>query len=97
MIFPDAVIGAGAVVRDAIVAGNARIGANATIAGGPATVVVGDAVHHDVALGGVVGDNTTVGGGATLTDGAVVGDDVRADAGVVIDGRVESGAVVRRG
>jgi len=61
-------------------------------------VVVGDSVHHDVELGGVVGDNTTVGGGgATLTDGAVVGDDVRADAGVVIDGRVESGAVVRRG
>jgi len=43
-------------------------------------VVVGDSVHHDVELGGVVGDNTTVGGGATLTDGAVVGDDVRADA-----------------
>ncbi|GAB7010701.1 sugar phosphate nucleotidyltransferase [Halorubrum trueperi] len=97
VIFPDAVIGAGAVVRDAIVAGNARIGPNATIAGGPATVVVGDAVHHDVDLGGVVGDNATVGGGATLTDGAVVGDDVRADAGVVIDGRIESDAVVRRG
>ena len=97
VIFPDAVIGAGAVVRDAIVAGNARIGPNATVAGGPATVVIGDAVHHDVELGGVVGDNATVGGGATLTDGAVVGDDVRADAGVVIDGRVESGAVVRRG
>ncbi len=97
VIFPDAVIGAGAVVRDAIVAGNARIGPNATIAGGPATVVVGDAVHRDVDFGGVVGDNATVGGGATLTDGAVVGDDVRADAGVVIDGRIESDAVVRRG
>ncbi|ELZ35985.1 nucleotidyl transferase [Halorubrum distributum JCM 10247] len=97
VIFPDAVIGAGAVVRDAIVAGNARIGPNATIAGGPATVVVGDAVHHDVEFGAVVGDNATVGGGATLTDGAVVGDDVTADAGVVIDGRIESGAVVRRG
>ena len=97
VIFPDAVIGAGAVVRDAIVAGNARIGPNATIAGGPATVVVGDAVHHGVELAGVVGDNATVGAGATLTDGAVVGDDVDADAGVVLDGRVESGAVVRRG
>jgi NADH dehydrogenase len=63
----------------------------------PATVVVGDTVHRDVTLGGVVGDNASIGGGATLTDGAVVGDDVRADAGVVIDGRVESGAVVRRG
>ena len=97
VVFPDAVIGAGAVVRDAIVAGNARIGPNATVAGGPATVIVGDAVHHDIELGGVVGDNTTVGSGATLTDGAIVGDDVRTDAGVVIDGRVESDAVVRRG
>ncbi|GAA0542015.1 sugar phosphate nucleotidyltransferase [Halorubrum ejinorense] len=97
VVFPDAVIGAGAVVRDAVVAGNARVGPNATIAGEPATVVVGDAVHHGVELAGVVGDNATVGAGATLTDGAVVGDDVTADAGVVIDDRVESGAVVRRG
>ncbi len=97
VVFPDAVIGAGAVVRDAIVAGNARVGPNATVAGEPATVVVGDAVHRDVELGGVIGDNTVVGSGATLTDGAVVGDDVRTDAGVVIDGRIESGAVVRRG
>jgi len=97
VIFPDAVIGAGAVVRDAVVAGNARIGPNATVAGEPATVVVGDAVHHSVELGGVVGDNAVIGGGATVTGGAVVGDDVRADAGVVIDGRVESGAIVRRG
>jgi glucose-1-phosphate thymidylyltransferase len=97
VVFPDAVIGPGVVVRDAIVAGNARIGPNATIVGGPSTVVVGDAVHRDVTLGGVVGDNTSIGGGATLTNGAVVGDDVRATAGVVIDDRVESGAVVRRG
>ncbi|PHQ39168.1 glucose-1-phosphate thymidylyltransferase [Halorubrum persicum] len=97
VVLPDAVIGPGAVVRDAVVAGNARIGPNATVVGGASTVVVGDAVHRDVTLGGVVGDNATIGGGATLTDGAVVGDDVRADAGVVIDGRVESGAVVRRG
>ncbi|EMA56900.1 sugar phosphate nucleotidyltransferase [Halorubrum kocurii] len=97
VVLPDAVIGPGAVVRDAVVAGNARIGPNATVVGGNATVVVGDAVHRDVTLGGVVGDNTSIGGGATLTDGAVVGDDVQADAGVVIDGRVESGAVVRRG
>ena len=97
VVFPDAVISAGAVVRDAIVAGNARVGPNATIAGEPATVVVGDAVHHDVALSGVVGDNATIGAGATITDGAVVGDDVAAEAGVVIDGHVAPGAVVRRG
>ncbi|AZQ14250.1 sugar phosphate nucleotidyltransferase [Halorubrum sp. PV6] len=97
VVFPDAVIGPGAVVRDAVVAGNARIGPNATVTGGLSTVVVGDAVHRGVTLGGVVGDNSSVGGGATLTDGAVVGDDVQAEAGVVIDGRIEPGAVVRRG
>jgi len=97
VVLPDAVIGPGAVVRDAVVAGNARIGPNATVVGGEATVVVGDSVHRGVTLGGVVGDNANIGGGATLTDGAVVGDDVQADAGVVLDGRVESGAVVRRG
>lgn len=97
VVLSDTVIEPGAVVRDAVVAGNARIGPNATVAGGDATVVVGDAVHRGVTLGGVVGDNATLGGGVTLTDGAVVGDDVQADAGVVIDGRVESGAVVRRG
>jgi len=97
VVLPDAVIGPGAVVRDAVVAGNARIGPNATVVGGEATVVVGDSVHRDVTLGGVVGDNTSIGGGATLTDGAVVGDDVQADAGVVLDGRIEPGAVVRRG
>ena len=97
VIFPDAVIGAGAVVRDAVVAGNARIGPNATIAGGASTIVVDDAVHRDVDLSGVVGDNASIGSGATLTEGAVVGDDVRADAGVVIDGRIESDSVVRRG
>ncbi|WP_200530625.1 sugar phosphate nucleotidyltransferase [Halorubrum sp. LN27] len=97
VVFPDTVIGPGTVVRDAVIAGNARIGPNATVVGGEATVVVGDSVHRGVTLGGVVGDNTSIGGGATLTNGAVVGDDVQADAGVVLDGRVESGAVVRRG
>ena len=97
VIFPDVVIGAGAVVRDAVVASNVAIGPNTTVAGDPATVVVGDRVHHDVDLGGVIGDNTTVGAGATVTDGAIVGDDVSASAGVVIDDRVETDSVVRRG
>ena len=97
VIFPDAVIGAGAVVRDAVVAGNAHIGPNATIAGGAAEMVVGDTVHRDIELSGVVVDNTAIGGGATLTEGAVVGDGVQAAAGVVIDSRIAADAVVRRG
>lgn len=97
VVFPDAVIGPGAVIRDAIVAGNARVGPNVTVTGGPSTVIVRNAVHHGVEFGGVVGDNAIVGGGAILTDGAVIGDDAQTDAGVVIDGEVESAAVVRRG
>ena len=97
IIFPDAVIGAGAVVRDAVVAGNAQIGPNVTIEGTPSTMVVEDTVHHDIELGGVVGDNATIGPGAILTTGAVVGDDADTDAGVTIDSRVTAGATVRRG
>ena len=97
VVLPDAVIEPGAVVRDAIVASNARIGANVTVAGGTATVVVNGEAHTDVRLGGVVGDNATVGGGATLDAGTVVGDDATVDPGVTLDGRIETGAVVRRG
>ncbi|TKX61869.1 sugar phosphate nucleotidyltransferase [Halorubrum sp. GN12_10-3_MGM] len=97
IIFPDTVIGAGTVIRDAVVASNVRIGPNVTIDGPPDTMVVEDAVHHDIELGGVVGDNTTIGPSATLTTGAVVGDDVETDAGVTIDSRIAAGTTVRRG
>lgn len=97
VIFPDVVIEAGAVVRDAIVANNATIGPNTTIVGGPATVVVGDDVHRDVAFGGVVGDNAILGGGATLAGGTIVGDDASIDAGVAVSGSIDPGAEVRRG
>ncbi|ELZ44620.1 nucleotidyl transferase [Halorubrum coriense DSM 10284] len=97
IIFPDTVIGAGAVIRDAVVASNVRIGPNVTVDGPAAQMVVEDTVHHDIELGGVIGDNTTIGAGATLTTGAVVGDDVEADAGVTIDSRIAAGTTVRRG
>lgn len=97
VVFPDAVVEAGAVVRDAVVAENARVGANATIAGGESTVVVADEVHEDVELGGVIGDNATVGGGAILDPGTVLGDGAVVDAGATVSGRIESDAIVRRG
>ncbi|WP_080510538.1 sugar phosphate nucleotidyltransferase [Halorubrum kocurii] len=97
IVFPDAVIGAGAVVRDAVVANNARIGPNVTIEGTPSTMVIEESVHHNIEFGGVVGDNATIGPGAILTTGAIVGDDVDTDAGVTIDSRVAAGTTVRRG
>lgn len=97
VVFPDAVVEAGAVVRDAVVAENARIGANATIVGGDATVVVDGEVHTGVEFGGVVGDNATVGGGVTVEPGTVLGDGATVDHGVSVGGRIEPGAIVRRG
>lgn len=97
VVFPDAVIESGAVVRDAIVASNARIGANTTIAGGSSTVVVDGEGHEDVDFGGAIGDNATLGGGVTVDPGTVLGDDAVVDTGAHVAGRIESGAIVRRG
>ena len=97
VVLPDASIGAGAVVRDCVVGENASIGPNVTIEGGDAELVVDDVFYSDVRLGGVVGDNTTVGGAAVLEPGTVLGNDVRVGTGVAVEGRIENGAVVRRG
>lgn len=97
VVFSDVIIEAGAVVRDAIIAGNARIGANATIAGGSTRMIVEDTIHDDVELGGVVGDNATLGSGVTINPGTVVGDGATVDHGVSLRGRIDSDAIVRRG
>ncbi|NUB93217.1 NTP transferase domain-containing protein [Haloterrigena sp. SYSU A121-1] len=97
VVFADAVIESGAVVRDAIVAENATVGANATIAGELTTIVVDDEVHKDVDLGGIVGDNATVGNGVTVEPGTVLGDGATVDHGISVGGRIEPDAIVRRG
>jgi glucose-1-phosphate thymidylyltransferase len=71
------------------------MGPNATVEGGKADVVVEGGLYQDVRLGGVVGDNSTVGGGACLEPGTVLGNDVRVGTGATTDGRVGSGTVVR--
>ena len=97
VVFPDATIGDGAVVRDCVVGENASIGPNVTIEGGAADVVVDGAVHSGVRLGGVVGDNTRLGGGATISPGTVIGNHARVESGTTLDGWIETDAVVRRG
>ncbi len=97
IIFPDTVIEAGAVVRDAVISENTRVGANVTIAGGNTQMVVDGTVYKDIALGGVVGDNATLGGAVTIAPGTVVGDGASIDDGAIISGHIESDAIVRRG
>ncbi|KAA9396492.1 glucosamine-1-phosphate N-acetyltransferase [Haloarcula sp. CBA1130] len=90
-------VGDGAVLHDCIIGESASIGPNASVEGGPAQVVVDDTVHRDVGLGGVVADRATLRGNVTVTPGTVVGREVLADSGTVLQGQIESGETVRRG
>ncbi|UWG48106.1 N-acetylglucosamine-1-phosphate uridyltransferase [Halanaeroarchaeum sp. HSR-CO] len=97
VVLPDATIADGAVLRDAIVGENTVVGPNTTIVGGESKIVVDDEVHRDVRLGGVIGDNSRVGGGVTVAPGTIVGENARIGTGVTIDDRVPPNTEVRRG
>ena len=97
VVLADATIEAGAVVCDAVVGENARVGANTTIEGGPADVVVDGDLYPAVTLGGVVGDNATLGGSATVVPGTVIGGGAVAESGTRLSGRIPTDAEVRRG
>ncbi|WP_435144641.1 sugar phosphate nucleotidyltransferase [Halobaculum sp. P14] len=97
VVLPDATIGAGAVVRDCVVGEDASVGPNVTVQGGVGDVAIDGTLHADVRLGGVVGDGAAVGGGASFVPGTVLGNDARVDPGATLHGRIEDGAVVRRG
>ena len=73
-----------------------ELGADLTVAGGPADVIVNGTVYTNVELGGVLADRVTVGGNTTLEPGALVGPDATVDAGVVVRGTIEAGSEVVR-
>jgi glucose-1-phosphate thymidylyltransferase len=97
VVLSDATVGAGVVLRDCVVGENARVGPNTTVVGGPADVVVDGTVYEDVRLGGIVGDNARLGGAVAVHPGAVIGNRTTVEEAVAVDGRVPSGAEVRRG
>ena len=97
VVLPDTTIGDGAVVHDCVVGENASIGPNTTVEGGETDVVADGEIHEDVRLGGVVGDNASVGGGVTLSPGSVLGNHTTVASGCDVSGRIETGAIVRRG
>ncbi len=96
VVFEDARVGPNAVVRDAVLASDSSVGPNATVEGGRADVVVDGNLYRNVLLGGVVGDYSTVAGGATLEPGTVLENDSRVGTGATASGRVGSGTEVRR-
>jgi glucose-1-phosphate thymidylyltransferase len=97
VVLADATVGPGAVLRDCVIGENAHVGANVTVSGGPADVVVEGTVHEGIDLGAVIGDNADVGGGVVVDPGSVVGDDVTVQGGATITGRIDPGVEVRRG
>lgn len=96
IVMDGARIGNGAILNDCILGESASVGPNVTAEGGSARVVVDDTIHHDVTLGGVVADRAQLGGNVTLTPGTLVGQDVSAHSGTVLEGRIESDETVRR-
>lgn len=97
VILSDSTIGEGAVIKDCVVASNVDVGPNATVGGGDADVVVEENYYRDVTLGGVIGDNATVGGATLLRGGSIVGNGSTVADGVVIDETVPPHSEVRRG
>lgn len=97
VIMADATIGDGAVIRDCIVDENVTIGPNTTVGGGRAAVPIGDTIHRNVTLGGVLGANADVGSGVVISPGTVLGDGVTVGGGSVLEGRIESNTRIQRG
>ena len=92
----DTTIGPNTTANEVVVGQGCELGANLTVTGGPATVVVDEQVHRDVDLGGVIADRVEIGGGATLEPGALVGPDATIGDGVVVRGRIDGGSEVVR-
>ena len=97
VVFPDVSIGEGAVLKDCVVGNNVVIGPNATVVGGEGDVVIEGDFYEGVTLGGVLGDNSSIGGGTLVESGSVLGNNTNVASGAVVEGRIPSHAEVRRG
>ena len=96
VIMADCVIGEGVVIKDCVIGENTHVGPGTTVVGGTADVVVEKHFYDGVKLGGIVGDNSRVGGGVLVTGGAIIGDGTRIANGAVLEDRVPSNAEVLR-
>jgi glucose-1-phosphate thymidylyltransferase len=97
ILLSDVTIKSGTVMTDCIVGANTTLGPNTTVEGGRADVVLSEAVHHDVTLGGLIGDNVAGGGNVTVTPGTIVGNNATLDSGTYVSGRIEDSSHVQRG
>ena len=92
----DTRVGHAATLVDTVCGEGVRVGVDTSIPGGPADVRVDGQLFTDRALGAVLADRVTVGGGVTFEPGALVGPGAVIEAGTAISGWIpENGRVVR--
>jgi len=92
----DTRIGANATVVDAVTGQGVTVGPGGAIPGGEADVRVGTTIHENRRLGCIAADRATIGGGATVAPGSLVGPDASVAAGAYASGVLPEGAEVRR-
>ncbi len=92
----DCRIEAGATLLDSVVGQMASIGAGTVAPGGPGDVRVGETVFEDQALGAVLADRVTAGGGVTFAPGTLVGANVDIGPGVYAQGTIDDDTEVVR-
>jgi len=97
ILLSDVTIKSGTVMTDCIVGANTTLGPNTTVEGGRADVVLSEAIHRNVTLGGLVGDNVAGGGNVTITPGTIVGNNATLDSGTYVSGRIRDSSHMQRG
>ena len=96
VIDDDTRIGRNATAVEAVTGQYVHLGDGVVVPGGPGDVRVGDRVHEECRLGGLVADRARLGGGVTVAPGTLVGPGARVEPGVVVEGRVADGERVVR-
>ena len=92
----DCRVGDGATLIDCVAGRKVAVGVGSAVVGGPGDVHVEGRVFEDRALGAVLADRATVGGGVTVAPGTLVGADATVGDGVHLSGTIADGAEVVR-
>lgn len=94
VVYDDVSIGAGSVLRNTIVGEGAHLGARVTAISGACHVRTTDGWHGLDDFGGVIGEDSRIGGAVTLLPGTVLANKVRVGHGRQVHGTIDEGAVV---
>lgn len=94
IVYNDAQIGAGSVLRNTIVGEGTRIGPRFTALSGACDVRSADGWRHLEDFGSILGEDARVGGAVTFLPGTVMGNRCRVSHGKTLSGPLEDGTLV---